>query len=387
MANASDDDSGQQTMANASDDAPREPEGIRDLARLGFTESMAAAFAPMGAQGLVAGRVALEHKSGYVVYTEAGERPAVLRGRLRYAAESGGDLPVVGDWVALSVAEGDAMATIDAVIPRTSAFVRRAAGRATQAQVVAANVDVVFLVTSVGRDLNPRRLERYLALARESGAEPVIVISKTDLAEDLAAALKEVESVALGAPRHSVSSVTGVGIDELRKYLGTGRTVALLGSSGVGKSTLVNALLGHERQHTAALRDDGKGRHTTTHRELLPVPGGAWLLDTPGMRELQLWSGEEGLAGTFEDVAALAPRCRFGDCHHDTEPGCAVRAAVTEGTLAANRVESWRKLEAEQRFVAEQQNERQKAEAKRGARTVGRALRARVREKYGGSEK
>jgi ribosome biogenesis GTPase len=293
----------------------------------------------------------------------------------------------VGDWVALSAAEGDTTVTIDAVIPRASAFVRRAAGRATQAQVVAANVDVVFLVTSVGRDLNPRRLERYLALARESGAEPVIVVSKSDLADDLVAALQEVESVARGAPLHSVSSLTGAGIDELRRYLGAGRTVALLGSSGVGKSTLVNALLGHERQHTAAVRDDGKGRHTTTHRELLPVPGGAWLLDTPGMRELQLWTGEEGLAGTFEDVAALAVRCRFADCHHDTEPGCAVRIAVTEGTLAAARLDSWRKLEAEQRFVLGQQNDRQKAEAKRGARTMGRALRSRVREKYGGSGK
>jgi ribosome biogenesis GTPase / thiamine phosphate phosphatase len=367
------------------EDTLHDREMPEELARLGFTERLAAAFAPMAAEGLVPGRVALEHRSRYVVYTAAGERPAVLRGRLRHAAASGGELPVVGDWVALTAAEGDAPATIDAVLPRASAFVRRAAGRATQAQVVAANVDVVLLVTAVGRDLNPRRLERYLALARESGAEPVIVVSKSDLTGDLAAALSEIGAVALDAPVLGVSSVTGAGIDELRRYLRAGRTAALLGSSGVGKSTLVNALLGHERQHTAAVGDDGKGRHTTTHRELLPAPGGAWLLDTPGMRELQLWTGEEGLTGAFEDVATLAARCRFADCHHHTEPGCAVRAAVDEGALPADRLESWHKLEAEQRFVLGQHDERQKADAKREARILGRAARTRIREKYGGS--
>jgi ribosome biogenesis GTPase len=271
----------------------------------------------------------------------------------------------VGDWVAY------AGGLIHGVLPRRTAFVRRAAGNETVEQVLAANIDTVFLVMAFYRDLNPRRLERYLALAWESGADPAIVLTKLDLADDADAAITEIESVALGVPVHPVSAVTGEGLDELEPYLGPGRTVVLLGSSGVGKSTLVNALLGEERQATKEIRAfDGRGRHTTTARELIGLPGGGLVLDTPGMRELQLWEAAEGLIGTFGDIDELALTCRFSDCSHESEPGCAVRDAVD-----ADRLESWRKLGRELRHLELKQDARARSEARKEWRRFTKSMR------------
>ncbi|MGH7568288.1 MAG: ribosome small subunit-dependent GTPase A [Gemmatimonadales bacterium] len=358
------------------------------MKELGWTARLEQAFAPHRAAGLEPARVAVEHKSLYVLYTARGEIQATLTGRLRRDAARKSDLPAVGDWVAVrdpAAARGTAgRATIHAVLPRTGAFVRKAAGRGTDEQVVAANVDTVFVVTAVDGDVNARRLERYLALAWESGAQPVLVLSKADLEQHPADTDAAIAAVSLGVPTHRVSAVTGAGLADLRGHLAGGRTVALLGSSGVGKSTLVNALLGTARQAVAELRADGTGRHTTARRELIPLPppAGGLLLDTPGMRELQLWEVDAGLAEAFREIRALAPGCRFRDCGHDGEPGCAVAAAVAAGTLPADRLASYRKLQAELRHLEARADPRAAAARKRDARVANKALNARLKGKH-----
>jgi len=323
------------------------------------------------APGESLGRVAVEHRDGFVLYTEAGEIPATLAGRLRHEAEA--VWPAVGDWVAFRAAPD--RGTIHRVLPRSGVFTRKAAGRAVAAQVVAANVDVVFLVAGLDGDLNLRRLERYLALGWESGAEPVVVLTKTDLCPDVEAAVLEVELTAIGVPVHAVSNVTGEGVEELAPYFAPGRTVAALGSSGAGKSSLVNRLAGEELMATGELRADGRGRHTTTNRQLLRLPGGGLYLDTPGMRELRLWESEEGLAQTFDDVAAAAALCRFADCSHEREPGCGVQAALADGSLGRERYDSWRKLQAELRHLAVKQDARLRSESRKEIRRQARGRR------------
>ncbi|MGH3041738.1 MAG: ribosome small subunit-dependent GTPase A, partial [Gaiellaceae bacterium] len=314
------------------------------------------------------------HRGGYVVYAAGGERPAEIVGRLRHAAVQASDLPAVGDWVALGDRPDAASATIHAVLPRATAFSRKAAGEEVE-QIVAANVDVVLLVSAFGDELNLRRIERYLASGWESGAQPAIVLNKSDLADDLAADVAEVEAVAFGVPVHVVSCLDGSGIEELETHFDGHRTVAFLGSSGVGKSSLLNRLLGWERQEVRDLRGDGKGRHTTTHRELVLLPGGGLVLDTPGMRELGLWNAGSGVSETFADVTVLAAECRFADCAHRTEPGCAVRAALAEGRLAEERLESYRKLERELRRLELKTDPRARAEARKKRRRFARSLR------------
>jgi ribosome biogenesis GTPase / thiamine phosphate phosphatase len=242
-------------------------------------------------------------------------------------------------------------------------------------QVVAANVDVVFLTAGLDGDLNVRRLERYLTLGWESGASPVVVLTKSDLCADVDAALLEVEPVAIGVPVQAGSNLTGAGVDELAQYFADGRTVAALGSSGVGKSSLVNRLAGEELMATGDVRADGRGRHTTSHRQLLLLPGGGLFLDTPGMRELRLWESEQGLATAFDDVAAAAAECRFGDCSHEREPGCGVRAALADGSLDRERFESWRKLQNELRWLAVKQDARLRSEARKEWRRLERSRR------------
>ena len=309
------------------------------LARFGWTPERQTEFEQHRSEGLVPARVAVEHRSDYVLYGDAGELRAQLAGRLRHE----GELPAVGDWVAVRPP-----ATIAAVLPRRTVFSRKEPWSETKEQVLAANADVVFVTTALTkRDFKARRLERYLATAWESGAQPVLVLTKTDLCDDVGAAVVEAESVAFGVSVHPVSAVTGEGVDALRPYFEHDRTVALLGSSGVGKSTLVNLLAGREVLVTREIRADGRGRHTTTHRELVPLPGGGLVLDTPGLRELQLWDVSGGLEATFEDVAAIAATCRFSDCAHASEPGCAVRNALRSGALSGERYESWRKLQRE----------------------------------------
>ena len=344
------------------------------LARLGWAPAFEDHFAPYAADGLEPARVAVEHRGAYVLYTARGEQHAELAGRLRHAAAERGELPAVGDWVAITPTEP---ALVQAVLPRKTKFSRLAATDHGQTieQVVAANVDVVLLVAGLDGDFNSRRLERYLTLGWESGAEPVVVLTKSDLCVDPEAALLEVETGAIGVPVHAVSNVTGEGVDDLRGYFTDGRTVAALGSSGVGKSSLVNRLAGEELMATGDVRADGRGRHTTTNRQLLLLPEGGLFLDTPGMRELRLWESEEGLAQTFDDVAAAAARCRFADCSHDQEPGCGVRAALADGTLTAERYASWRKLEAELRHLAVKQDARLRSEARKEIRRRARGRR------------
>jgi len=335
-----------------------------DLSGLGWTAELAASLEA----GSIPGRVAVQHRGEYVVYSELGELRVRLPGRLL----RDGITAAVGDWVAL---DGEA---IRAVLPRRTALVRQAAGRETGAQVLAANVDVAFLVTSLGPDLEPRRLERYLTVVWESGASPAILLTKSDLHIDAAEQALEVEAVAFGVPVHVVSAVTGEGCDEVAAYLAPGTTGVLLGSSGVGKSTLVNRLAGSELLRTREIReDDGKGRHTTSHRELVVLPGGGMLIDTPGLRELQLWDGGgSGFEEAFADVEELAAGCRFSDCAHLREPGCAVLAAVDDGVLPLERLRSYRKLERElQRQVRRQSDARELAARRKEIRKFTRSLR------------
>ena len=346
-----------------------------ELTALGWSPSREEEFERYADGGLVPARVAAQHRGAYVVYAETGERPAEIAGRLRHEAVQASDLPAAGDWVALSDRPDAASATIHAVLPRATAFSRKAAGDGDAEQVIAANVDVVLLVSAFGDDLNVRRIERYLASGWESGAQPAIVLNKSDLADDLTADVAEVEAVAFGVPVHVVSCLDGAGIEELRTYFAGSPTAALLGSSGVGKSSLLNRLLGWERQEVRGLRGDGKGRHTTTRRELVRVPGGGLVLDTPGMRELGLWNAGSGVGETFADVTELAAECRFADCEHRTEPGCAVRAALADGRLAEERLESYRKLERELRRLELKTDPRAQAEARRERRRFARSLR------------
>ncbi len=324
----------------------------RTLEDLGWSDFFAAAFEPHAKQGLVPGRVVREGKGVYGVSTGEGDLSAAASGRL-WHGEEGVGRPAVGDWVALRLPTlPEEPGLIRAILPRKSKFSRKAAGSRTEEQVVAANVDTVFLVTGLDGDYNLRRIERYLAVAWDGGADSVIVLNKADLVPDIDEVVREVETVALGVPIHAVSAKAGQGIEALAAYLEPGRTVSLLGSSGAGKSTIINRLLGSDVQRVAEVREsDQRGRHTTTHRELFLVPSGGLVLDTPGMRELQLWDADEGIEAAFADIEELAQGCRFGNCTHNGEPGCAVEEAVQTGALDPDRLESWRKLQREQHQV------------------------------------
>ncbi len=355
-----------------------------DLRAYGWTDRLAEAFAPYASAGLVPARVTLEHTHIYRVVTSEGEGLARVAGRLRHHATGRADFPAVGDWVAVEPPSRGGDARIRTVLPRISRFSRRAAGDETEEQVVAANIDTVFLVGALDHNFNVRRLERYLLVASESGASPVIVLNKADVVttvDELDARIREVRVLAAGVPLYAVSCRRPESLEPLREHLGFGRTGALLGSSGVGKSTIVNRLVGYDLLHTHDVRlADSKGRHTSTSRQLVMLPGGGLLIDTPGMRELQLWDAG-GLLETFTDVAALADHCRFRDCRHQQEPGCAVVAAVESGTLAAARLESFRKLAAEQEYAERQQDERALLEQKRQSRVGARALEKRLRDR------
>lgn len=349
-----------------------------NLIHLGWREntSAAAAFSALAAGDFSLGRVALEHRSAYRVYTEVGEVPAVVSGQFLHQVEQPSDFPAVGDWVALRLHDGGRHGTIHQRLPRQSQFVRKVAGAETAAQVVAANVDTVFLVCGLDDDFNLRRIERYLVMAQESGAESVIVLNKADICADLAAKQGAVAAVAPGIAIFSLSAASGSGLEPLSGYLAAGQTVALLGSSGVGKSTLTNVLLGEARQATQAVRaDDSHGRHTTTHRQLLRLPSGALLIDTPGMRELQLWSAAEGVETTFADIETLAARCKFRDCQHQSEPGCAVRSAIASGHLDQSRLQSYQKLQREQQWLEQRQDGRASLNSKRRWKAINKTMR------------
>ena len=343
------------------------------LEDLGWNDAFAAAFEPHAAQGMVAARVIRESRGVYGLSTGDRDLPAAASGRLWH--EDGGGQPAVGDWVAVRLPTlPEEPGLIRAILPRKSKFSRKAAGLRTDEQVVAANIDTIFVVTGLDHDFSPRRIERYLAATWESGADPVLVLNKADLDAELDEHVREVEGIALGVPVHAVSAKAGTGVDALATYLQRGKTVSVLGSSGVGKSTLINRLLGSAVQRVGSVRaSDDRGRHTTTHRELFLLPGGGLVLDTPGMRELQLWEADEGLGATFSDIEELAAECRFSDCGHNGEPGCAVEAAVESGQLDAERLESWRKLQREMEQMRARQDGLAKLREKQRVKTITKA--------------
>ena len=346
------------------------------LAVLGWSDELQAAFETHAERGFEPARVVAEHRGGYVVRGERDERLAHARGRLR-DLELWGSMPAVGDWVAVCDAPGG-RAAIEAVLPRKSKVSRKTPWLKAEEHVLAANVDTVLLVSGLDGDFNPRRLERYLTAAWDSGANPVLVLTKLDVLDD-PGKIVEAEAIAIGLPVIAVSNVTGEGIDELHALLRPRQTFVLLGSSGVGKSTLVNRLAGRRLMPTGDLRRDGRGRHTTRHRQILVLPSGALLVDTPGLRELQVWEGDVDSA--FADVAELAAQCKFNDCGHDTEPGCAVQEALETGLLDLDRYASYRRLQRELRSIEMRSSSRLRREAKQ--RWRARARESRRARRYG----
>ncbi|MUK89811.1 ribosome small subunit-dependent GTPase A [Ornithinibacillus sp. L9] len=312
-------------------------------------------------------RVITVQKNSYRISDGTLDYIGHLSGKFINEVENPLDFPAVGDWVEVQKLVDEQKAVIKRILPRKSKFVRQVAGLRTDAQIIAANIDTVFIVNSINQDLNVRRIERYILLAYESGAKPIIVLTKKDTCslDELELALSEVENVAIGVPIITVSNITGEGIEEMWEHLLPKKTAALLGSSGVGKSTLVNTLLSKEVQLTNDIREeDSKGRHTTTHREMFMLPNGALLIDTPGMRELQLWDVDSSLDATFEDVEVLEKECRFNDCQHDTEPGCRVQEAIEQGELSLGRYRSYLKLKREIAFEKRKQDKKLHIEEK-----------------------
>ncbi len=327
-------------------------------------------------EGTVPARVVAQHRGCWRVAGDFGERTAEAAGKLRLAAEEGGDWPAVGDWAAVELDTASGPVLIREVLPRRSTFVRKTPGKKIAEQVLAANVNTLLLVAALDGDFNPRRVERYLAQCWESGAKPVIVLNKADVCRDARERAAEMEKVALGAEVCVVSAKTGQGLRELEPLLRPGMTLAMLGSSGVGKSTLANRLLGDVRQEVQEVREsDSRGRHTTTARQLFVLPGGALLMDTPGLRELQLWDAGEGMAQAFSDIDELAQQCRFSDCRHEGEPGCAVLAALDAGVLDPARLENRRKLQREQEFLRRKMDPQARQTEKRRVKEIMRSVR------------
>ncbi|MFC7783647.1 MULTISPECIES: ribosome small subunit-dependent GTPase A [unclassified Rossellomorea] len=319
-------------------------------------------------EGYMLGRVVTEQKGAFMVMTKTGDLLSKISGKLRFQTVKREDLPAVGDWVLLSE-EG---AIIEKVLTRTSKFSRKKAGEEAEEQIIATNIDTVFILSSLNDDLNSKRVERYLLLCWESGANPVVVLTKSDTCEDIEEKKREVESKLLGVKVLAISSVNHEGIEELQPYLEKGKTVALVGSSGVGKSTLTNLLVGDDVQKTKQIREsDDKGRHTTTHRELFLLGNGSSIIDTPGMREIQLWQGQEGLSTQYNEIEELALQCRFTDCRHVDEPGCKIREAIAEDSLSEERFEHYQKLQREIAYMERKGNKRLESLERKKWKNIG----------------
>ncbi|MDX8360507.1 ribosome small subunit-dependent GTPase A [Cytobacillus sp. IB215316] len=323
-----------------------------NLFTLGWNKQFEEAFLPYDNSEYTVGRVALEHKRMYRIFTEQGELLGEVSGKFRYNTQAREDFPAVGDWVVITTQPNEDRALIHAVLPRQSKFSRKSAGEVTEEQIVASNVNSIFLVAALNQDFNLRRLERYILLTWESGANPVIVLSKSDLCIDIEEKVAKVEAIAFGVPIHVISAKEDTGIQSLQQYLTDGQTVALLGSSGAGKSTLSNKLYGKDVQAVQQVREgDDRGRHTTTHRELIVLTTGGIIIDTPGMRELQLWDSEDSVAQSFQDIEVLSEQCRFTNCKHQSEPGCAVLSAIDQGVLEQSRFLSFVKITKELAYL------------------------------------
>ncbi|MPZ24165.1 MAG: ribosome small subunit-dependent GTPase A [Dehalococcoidia bacterium] len=362
------------TGNNTGDPGAAWPKATERLIELGWSDFFARHLQQLPSPALRAGRVIAQHRGALLIGSEFGDLRAEMTGRLVHEAGRSEALPAVGDWVAFSqVANGAAQ--IHAVLPRKSKFSRKVAGSTTDEQVVAANIDYAFIVSALTAELNMRRLERYLTVAWESGAQPVVVLAKADLREDAREVAREVGEIAVGAPVLVTSALSGEGFADLMPYLGSHSTVCLIGSSGVGKSSLVNRLLGEERQVVRQVRSDDRGRHTTAHRELFRLPQGALIIDTPGMRELQLWGDPTAARRAFADLEEAASGCRFTDCRHEAEPGCAVRDAVAAGLIEARRLDSFHRLHREMQFLEIKQDRRARSEEKRKHKVLARSLR------------
>jgi ribosome biogenesis GTPase len=354
---------------------------------LGWDAYFEAQWRETSSEGCVPARVVSQQRGLWRVVGDFEECWAGPSGKFRKESEAGGDWPAVGDWVAVEIRPEKQSAFIQRVLPRRSRFVRKVAGKQIEEQVIVANIDVALIVAALDADFSVRRIERYLAQCWESGARPAIVLNKADGCAEPAKLVSEVEGVAMGAPIFLVSAKTGDGLNALEASFTKGQTIVLLGSSGVGKSSLVNRLLQEERQSTHAVREsDSKGRHTTTSRDLFVMPSGAMIIDTPGLRELQLWNATEGLAQTFADVDELAAQCRFTTCQHQEEPGCAVQAAITAQVLDADRLESWRKLQREQEFLARKVDPESGAAQKKRIKILMRQVKRNYRDRDKGKD-
>jgi len=347
-----------------------------DLTALGWTPRLAQDFEPFRERGLVPGRVSLEHNHVYRVMV-ADQRDGLLAeatGRMKHRAEGRHELPVVGDWVALRPGAAGTRAAIDAILPRRTAFTRKVAGRETQQQVIAANIDVVFIVFALDGPVKARRIERYLVPARQSGARPIVVLNKMDQCGDVAGAVAEAVSVAGGAAVHAVSAHVVDSLTPLRAFAASGQTLAFLGPSGVGKSSIVNTLAGREVLKTGEVRADSRGRHTSVHRQMIVLDSGGCVIDTPGLRELQIWESESAVDESFTEINVIAQGCRFRDCRHDREPGCAVKSAVTAGELSEDRYAHYLQLQKEQQALELKRDERSLIDAKRQTKVIHKAL-------------